>query len=205
MRLAVLGATGHTGRELTRLALDHGHEVVALARNPSRIELSHPNLAVASTDVYNAQGLARAVYGVDVLLSGLGIGRSDAPGTLSQGAQAAVMSDVPRIVWLGALGTGASRRVAGPLLGPLLGLALRSQIPDKVRADTQIVTAGHTVVHAGRLTGKSGSGGYRLVPAAHSSRQWFPPSVSRAVVATLMLAEAEEPRHRGETVVVLRE
>jgi hypothetical protein len=115
-----------------------------------------------------------------------------------------VSANVPRIVWLGALGTGASRAVAGPLLGPLLGVALRSEIPDKVRADTQIVAAGQTVVHAGRLTDKAGRGGYHLVPSAQAGPRWFPPSVSRADVAALMLAAAERPEYNGETLVVLR-
>ena len=37
MRLTVLAATGATGRELTRQALERGHTVVALARRPERV------------------------------------------------------------------------------------------------------------------------------------------------------------------------
>jgi hypothetical protein len=39
MNLTILGATGGTGRELTRQALERGHEVTAIARHPGRLDL----------------------------------------------------------------------------------------------------------------------------------------------------------------------
>lgn len=40
MRIAVLGATGGVGTHVVRLALEQGHTVVALARDPSKIAAS---------------------------------------------------------------------------------------------------------------------------------------------------------------------
>ena len=40
MRIAVLGATGGVGAHVVRLALEQGHTVVALARDPSKIAAS---------------------------------------------------------------------------------------------------------------------------------------------------------------------
>ncbi len=37
MQLTILAASGATGRELTRQALERGHTVTAIARNPGRI------------------------------------------------------------------------------------------------------------------------------------------------------------------------
>jgi putative NADH-flavin reductase len=204
MRIAILGATGQTGRELTRQALDRGHQVTVLARDPARVTTIHPGLKVTTADIHDPSSIASALADVELLLSGLGTGPADTPDTLGRGAVAAVASGVQRIIWLGALGTGASRRVAGPLLGPLLALALRSEIPDKVRADTHIAGAGHTVVHAGRLTNHAGTSNYRLVSTAAAGRLWFPPSIARADVATLMLDEAEHPHFVGQTAVTLR-
>ena len=205
MRVAVLGASGQTGRELTRQALERGHDVTALVRDPARLsDLHSSSLSVVRADVFEAGGIAAAVADSEVLLSGLGMGSSDPGDTLVRGAHAAVASGVARIVWLGALGTGASRRVAGPVLGPLLALILAKEIPSKVAADGHIVDAGHTVVHAGRLTDKAATGRFVLVAAADAGRLLLPPSIPRADVAALMLAEAESPRSISQTVVAIR-
>jgi uncharacterized protein YbjT (DUF2867 family) len=46
MRIAVFGATGGTGEQVIRQALDRGHHVVALARNPDAVRQRHPGLRV---------------------------------------------------------------------------------------------------------------------------------------------------------------
>ncbi|MFT2622024.1 NAD(P)H-binding protein, partial [Escherichia coli] len=44
--LLVLGATGQTGRHFTRLALDAGFHVRALARTPGKMPVTHDALEV---------------------------------------------------------------------------------------------------------------------------------------------------------------
>ena len=46
MKLAVIGATGPTGALVVSQALEKGHEVVALVRNPEKLKLSNTNLKV---------------------------------------------------------------------------------------------------------------------------------------------------------------
>jgi len=212
MRLAILGATGRTGTEVVRQALERGHHVVALARAPERVQRTaafaeHPRLTLARADVLVPGSLSAAVDGSDALLGTLGTGPRDAHDTLWRGAEEAVATGIKRIVWLGALGTGASGHVAGPLLGPVLRLALGKEITEKVRADARVVAAGHTVVHAGRLTTSTATGGYRLVPADLLRPSLWPSSVPRADVAALMLEHAEgDPAGGdvGETLVTTR-
>ena len=47
MNIAVLGATGPTGIQLIRQALDIGHKVTAVVRDPSKITFTHDNLKVS--------------------------------------------------------------------------------------------------------------------------------------------------------------
>lgn len=48
MKLAVLGATGPSGQEIVKDALERGHQVVALVRSPEKLcEIKHENLQVS--------------------------------------------------------------------------------------------------------------------------------------------------------------
>ena len=46
MRCFILGATGHTGRQLLDLALEHGHLVTAFVRSPEKLPGDRPGLTV---------------------------------------------------------------------------------------------------------------------------------------------------------------
>ena len=47
MKIVIFGATGRVGSNLLRLALDKGHEVLAIARHPENIKVKHDNLQVS--------------------------------------------------------------------------------------------------------------------------------------------------------------
>lgn len=205
MKLAILGATGGTGRELVRQALERGHQVSALVRDPSSAGFDdHPGLQCVRIDATDARSLKVAVDAQTTLLSGLGIRKGGRPGVLAAGARAAVAAGPARIIRLGAFGTGASSKAGGWLVRTLLGLFLGKELPDKVAADTTVLRAGGTVFHAGPLS---------MAPAGHRRRtvgldavraRLFPASVSRATVAAAMLDEAETPRFAGLTAIPLQ-
>lgn len=46
MKIAVLGATGQTGQYLVSQALQQGHTVTAIVRNPGKLAVHHENLKV---------------------------------------------------------------------------------------------------------------------------------------------------------------
>jgi len=86
MRIVIFGANGPTGRVLTTLALDAGHEVVAATRRPGDFPLRHDRLRVAGTDVYDPEAVDQAVAGTDAVLSSLGVPFTRRPVTVySQG------------------------------------------------------------------------------------------------------------------------
>ncbi|WP_246292306.1 NAD(P)-dependent oxidoreductase [Lentzea indica] len=80
MNLTVLAASGRTGNALTRQALERGHTVTAIARDPGRIDLDHPNLRKVAGDVSDPASIAAVVDADSVVLSGLG---TDARGLFS--------------------------------------------------------------------------------------------------------------------------
>ena len=75
MRVLILGATGQLGRHVTRRALHAGHSVTAFARNPTSLDLTHPNLTFHAGDAYNAEDVSDAVAGHDAVIITLGTGK----------------------------------------------------------------------------------------------------------------------------------
>lgn len=204
MKIAILGASGKTGRELVLQALERGHEVTALARDLSRLPFTdHPRLRRVRVDLTEPNALHAALDPHTILLSGLGIARGEQPGALLAGARAAVSANVARVIWLGALGTGSSASAGGWLVRCLLGLFLHRQLPDKIAADAAVLSAGGTVFHAGPLSDGVMSDERRTVSLSAKPWRIFPAGVSRSTVAAAMLDEAERPRFRGAIAVPL--
>ena len=204
MQLTILAASGATGRELTRQALERGHTVTAIARAPGRIAVpDSARLTRIAADVRDPDSIKAALRDSDTVLSGLGVTDGDRPGTLTAGARAVTEALPQRIIWLGAIGTGPSAQ-AGGLLVRSMFRAMRAKLDDKVTADTMVLRAGGTVFHAGPLTSGPLSPDRRTVGLDAYPRRLFPARVSRATVAAAMLDEAEAPRYAG-TIAVPRE
>jgi putative NADH-flavin reductase len=203
MQLTILAASGGTGRELTRQALERGHTVTAIARTPGRIDVpDSARLTRVAADVRDPDSMKAALRDTEVVLSGLGVADGDPPGTLTAGARAVTEAQPQRIVWLGAIGTGPSAQ-AGGLLVRSLFRAMRAKLEDKVAADAIVLRAGGTVFHAGPLGHGPMSPTRRTVRLDAYPRRIFPAGVSRATVAAAMLDEAESPRYHGAIAIPL--
>jgi uncharacterized protein len=203
MELTILAASGATGLELTRQALDRGHTVTAIARTPSRIAVPDSSRLIrVAADVRDPQSVAAALAGRRTVLSGLGIAGGDKPGALTAGARAVVAARPHRVIWLGAFGTGPSARAAGAATRTLLKL-MGAELVDKVSADAAVLAAGGTVFHAGPLSNGPLSPRRRTVGLDTAPKRLFPARVSRATVAAAMLDEAEDPAHPGTVAVPL--
>jgi uncharacterized protein YbjT (DUF2867 family) len=200
MHIIILAASGKTGVELVRQALDRGHTVTAIARDPGRIAVpDSERLRKAAGDVHEPAGIAAVVDAGAVLLSALG---TDRAGVLAAGAKAVLAAGPQRIIWLGAYGTGRSAEAAGEAARQLGGL-LGDRLADKVEADNAILAAGGTVFHAGLLDDGAVSPARRTVGLESAPPLTFTDKVTRATVAAAMLDEAETPRFPGAIAVPL--
>ena len=64
MKLFIIGASGKVGKVVVAEALAAGHTVVALARNPAKLGLTHANhanLTIVRGDVFDEAGLTAAI------------------------------------------------------------------------------------------------------------------------------------------------
>ena len=76
MKIAVLGATGRTGRPLVEELLRRGHHVVAVVRDPGGAGLPDP-VEVVGGDVRDDRVLLQALTGADAVVSVLGPRKGD--------------------------------------------------------------------------------------------------------------------------------
>ena len=74
MKLSIFGATGGTGSEVIKQALEAGHQVTAFVRDTSRLPIQNENLSIITGDVFDADSVAQAVQGQDAVICALGAG-----------------------------------------------------------------------------------------------------------------------------------
>ncbi|MFI6848716.1 NAD(P)-dependent oxidoreductase [Kitasatospora sp. NPDC050467] len=109
MKLAVVGATGRTGRLVVDLALAAGHTVTAVARTPARLpEFAHGTPRIAQADIHRPGSLQGPLAGQDAVVSALGATGRAATTVFSDGARelvtAARAGGVQHLVALGSAG-----------------------------------------------------------------------------------------------------
>ncbi|KAI4901691.1 hypothetical protein NFI96_029232 [Prochilodus magdalenae] len=72
MKIAVLGATGQTGQQLVDQALQQGHIVTAIVRNPGKLTITHDNLKVVEGNIFSEDSLKPHFKDQDAVMSCLG-------------------------------------------------------------------------------------------------------------------------------------
>ena len=195
MKLVVLGATGGTGLEIIRQAIEHGHAVTAFVRSPQRLELYQDRVVVRQGDLLNRGQLKQAIEGHDAVVSGFGprwpISKNEA--NLLQRFAAALTGAM--------LDAGVSRVVVESvaflfkdsflppvyLLGRLFfpGVVTDASAMERIFAESEL---DWTMVRPPELTNKPSTGKYR-VREGHLPR--FGLTISRADVADFMLKAVE--------------
>jgi uncharacterized protein YbjT (DUF2867 family) len=210
MKLTVFGATGGVGGQVVRQALDAGHKVTAVVRDPARFDLSHPALEVATVpDLTDPEALRPALEGSDAAISGVGPrGRKDGPvaSNATRGILRAMEAGgVRRFVAVSAVPVGpvpegesfANRRIVLPFFSALLRdvYADLAAMEDEIRRST----TQWTVVRPPKLVNKPLTGTYRAVVGGNVPRGY---SISRADTAHAMLAALDDPATLGQAVGV---
>src|ERR1039457_6024040 len=91
MKLTIFAATGGIGRQILEQAVDVGHDVTAVVRNPQKLpgELSR-QVRVVTPDLAapDPASLESAVEGADAVLAGLGATSNSEAGVATQGTWA---------------------------------------------------------------------------------------------------------------------
>ncbi|OLT49001.1 NADH-flavin reductase [Saccharomonospora sp. CUA-673] len=209
MRITVLGATGGTGVHVVRQALDDGHDVTAVVRDPKRLAVEpHSRLTVVTGSATDTADLAEHLRDRDAVISALG-SRTKGPTTVTaDGARAACAAirktGGGRFVVVSASGafTDGDSLPVRLLVKPLLGRVLRHEFDD-MRAMEAIVRdsaeVDWTIVRPPRLTEGTRTG---TVATRTDGNVRGAFTISRADLAAYLLTAAASPSLSRATVSV---
>jgi uncharacterized protein YbjT (DUF2867 family) len=208
LRILIVGATGGTGRELVRQALDQGHHVTALVRKPKKMKLEHPNLRVVQGNVRDYDSIEAAMRGQSAVVCALGTKHFFYPSrVLSSGTantlRAMKACDVPRLVCESSLGLGNSVGRLGLLFTFLVvPLILPFIFYDKVRQEKVIEESDSdwVIVRPAVLTNAPARGNYRH--GRNVGNYISTKRISRADVADFMLKQLTDDEYIGSAVGV---
>jgi putative NADH-flavin reductase len=205
MKIAVVGASGRTGRELVRAAAAAGHEVVAVVRDPSR--LPDPPGEVRVADVSDVAALTAAFQGVDAVASCLGPVAGESPHVLRDGVTAVLAAmdgaGVRRLVAISASGwvvdgdDPLSRYVAKPILKRALAEANAD-----LEAMEKVIRASHvdwTIMRPPRLQDRPGTGRYKARRDGNVRWAW---TIARPDLALAMLDALPDDTAVGQAISV---
>ena len=204
MKLLVLGATGGTGLEMVREAIERGHSVTAFVRSPERLKPFGDHITVRQGNLLNAAELEPVIKGHEAVLSGFGprlpVSKADA-NLLRQfgGALTAAMpkAGVKRVV-VESVAFLFKDSIIPPayLLGRLLfpGIVTDASAMEELLQNSGLEW---TIARPPELTDKPYTGKYR-VREGHLPRFGF--RISRSDVANFMIKAAENRSSLGKIV-----
>lgn len=193
-KIIVFGATGGTGKQVVRQALENGYHVTVIVRNPVAFDLQHSQLEIIKGDVLQLSTFENELEGKDAIISCLGNGTSTKPTNVySAGIGNIILAmrkaGVKRLMCISA-GALHTNKEMGFFIRNLTKLVLqkilKAPYADMRLMETKVENSNldWTILRPARLTNKPLTGKYRVAVNTHNKR---PYSISRADLAGYML------------------
>lgn len=206
MRLAIFGGSGKTGQHLIQQALENGHEVVVLARTPSKVAVQHPYLSIVQGDILDAARVEEAVKGVDAVLSVLGPVNNKPDFAISRGMdnilKAMQKHNVRRVI----ISAGAGVRdphdkpkLIDRFFGFILNTLSKNVVADmrQVVDKTRTSDRDWTIVRVPMLTDQTMKGELKVGYVGDIS-----PKITRADMAAFMLKQVQDKTYLKKSPAV---
>jgi putative NADH-flavin reductase len=210
MKIVVFGASGGTGRELIRQAVEGGHEVTAFARRTADSDSVFLGARVVQGDVTDPAAVTSALAAQAAALSALGAPTPFQPyPSFLEGLKNVLLGlergGGRRLVYLSFVGVPESRDQFGVLGKYLIAPRVLTHATEGHRQNEEMIKSSSldwTIVRAAKLTDGGRTSTYRvgeqLVPRG------IVPSISRADVAHSMLAQLERPEYVRRCITVMQ-
>lgn len=202
LKITVYGGTGRIGQRIVDEALNRGHTVTVVVRDPSKMTKKHERLSIAKGDILDSAGVTKQLAGQDVVVctvSGFNLGRDFFPKVAESLVTAArkVGNRKPRILWVG----GASSLPTEPGGRPAVELNPSAKPFQQGKLDALNYLRGVKDVSWTELTPPSEiepgtrTGKFRIGREVLLKDQTGKSRISMEDYAVAMLDEVEKPQH----------
>jgi uncharacterized protein len=122
LRIAVIGGNGMIGQRIVREALDRGHRVTVIVRDPGKVDARHERLQLRQGDVLDSAQISSLLAGQDVVVNAVGSARAKTPDSSLYrkaaeslvGALRGLGKKAPRLIVVG--GVGSLNHPSGQLM-----------------------------------------------------------------------------------------
>ncbi|MEO0411673.1 MAG: NAD(P)-binding oxidoreductase [Pseudomonadota bacterium] len=206
MKIALLGATGGTGKSIIEQALSAGHQVSALVRDVSKLS-SQDGLTITQGDARDGHAVSAVINGADAVISTLGNFNRKPNTEVSDAAKVFVTAmeetGPKRLVVVTTIGVGDSYK---PLKSPMfkyvvIGWVARHIWKDRERQEAVIEASSldWTIVRPGGLTDAPHTGQYQVVDGGAAQPKKI--SIGRADVADFCLKALKDDTYAGRKAV----
>jgi putative NADH-flavin reductase len=207
MKLAIFGATGRTGQHLLRQALEEGHQVTILARDPGKMTVRHDRLAVVKGSLNDAGCIQQVIASADAVLSVLGPTSNQPSFEVSQGMRAIIdamkKNRVKRLIISAGAGVGDpgdSPGLFNRVMNVLLKITAKNVYEDMLRTVALVRESGldWTVVRVPMLTDGPATGQIKVGMVGKG----MGPRICRADMSAFMLKQVESTQFVGKAPAI---
>jgi len=205
MKVAIFGATGKTGRELVKRALDKGHTVTVFARDPAHMHEKGVVLKVVSGDVNDSGSVEMCVKGQDAVICALGSkdlfrnSKIRTNGTINI-IKAMKKLGVQRLVVMSAMGVGESWGALSLMNKLFFSLLMPAAREDHESQESEVKASGleWTIIRPSALKDTPHTGIYLVGENIRAKTS----QISRGDVADLMLQVVETKAYTHSAVTI---
>jgi len=205
LRITVFGGTGNIGKRIVSEAVNRGHQVTVISRDPSRVKNQPGGVSVKQGNVLDVEQVAKLAAGQDVVISAVGADRANNPdyhiyrkaGESLVKALRTLGPKAPRLIVVG--GAGSLEIRPGVLLVTTIPEAYKAEVLGQQEALDYYRTVADVKwsyfspagsIAPGKRTGKFRLGGDQLVTDAKGDS-----NISIEDYAVAMIDEAEKAQH----------
>ena len=204
--IIIFGATGGTGQQLVKQALERNFNVSAFVRNPNKLDIKNERLRVIGGNVLEYNDVVSAIKSQDVVFCCIGMPSSDKSGLRAKGTTQIVKameeSGIMRLVCQSSLGFGDSKKILPwSMKHIIVPLILKNAFADHDNQEKIIEESNldWTIVRPGNLTNGIRTGEYKH---GFDYTEKIKLKVSRADVADFMLNQVDNQKYIQKKVGV---